>query len=58
MSTHSERTRIAVRCENCGAILVAEIERDGSVRPLVPSVNCICGDGAFTRLEYPAAAGH
>ncbi|ELY78844.1 hypothetical protein C486_12745 [Natrinema gari JCM 14663] len=48
MSTHSERTRIAVRCENCGAILVAEIERDGSVRPLVPSVNCICGDGAFT----------
>ncbi|ELY82508.1 hypothetical protein C487_02281 [Natrinema pallidum DSM 3751] len=51
MSTHSERTRAAVRCENCDAILVAEIERDGSVRPLGTSVDCVCGDGTFTRIE-------
>ncbi|WP_226482411.1 hypothetical protein [Natrinema amylolyticum] len=56
MSTQSERTRAAVRCENCEAILVAEIDRDGSVRPLGTSEDCVCGDGAFTRLEQSAAS--
>ncbi|ELY64885.1 hypothetical protein [Natrinema versiforme] len=54
MSTQSDQTRAAVRCESCGAILVAEIAPDGSVRPLGTSEDCVCGDGAFTRLEQPA----
>ncbi|MGQ3412613.1 hypothetical protein ACT4ML_10190 [Natrinema sp. LN54] len=56
MSTQSDQTRAAVRCESCGAILVAEIEPDGSVRPLGTSEDCVCGDGTFARLEQPAAS--
>ncbi|WP_175480130.1 hypothetical protein [Natrinema salaciae] len=51
MSTQSERMRAAVRCENCEAILVAEIAPGGSVRPLGTSEDCVCGDGTFVRLE-------
>ncbi|MFB1063353.1 hypothetical protein [Natrinema sp. H-ect4] len=53
MATQSNRTRAAVRCENCKAILVAEVTPAGSIRPLGTSEDCVCGDGSFTRLEQP-----
>ncbi len=56
MSIQSEPTRAAVRCESCGAILVAEVTDDGAIRPLGTSEDCVCGDGRFVQLEQPATA--
>lgn len=58
MSTQTDSTRAAVRCEGCGAILVAEITGDDSIRPLGTSQDCVCGDGSFVRLEQPATVAH
>ncbi|MFC6717984.1 hypothetical protein ACFQGT_10130 [Natrialbaceae archaeon GCM10025810] len=53
-STSESRPRTAAICESCDRIFAAEVHRDGTVRPLGTTRNCVCGDGDLRPLRRAA----
>ncbi|WP_436344936.1 hypothetical protein [Natronorubrum sp. FCH18a] len=44
-------TKAIVSCTQCGCILCAELDDDGSFTPLGTEDDCACGGEAFSRLR-------
>lgn len=49
-SSTQEKTKTAIRCEQCGAICVGRVWADGTVRSL-GRTPCSCGEMAYVALD-------
>lgn len=51
MVSHDGAERIPAACSNCGAVYVARLLTDGTIRPIGNPKECECGSSDFTDLS-------